>query len=113
MYVPLFVAAMTALVATTCVADRIGSLRFPLPPRDSRLGCLDGLRGLLALSVLIHHFCVWIGITQFGGRWSEPSSNLITQMGAGAVGLFFMTTGMVFYPRILKGLPRCGGGRSS
>lgn len=103
MYVPLFVAAMATLLIATFVADRIGSLGFPLPRSDHRLGCLDGLRGFLALSVLIHHFGVWIGITQFDGSWAEPSANLITQLGAGAVGLFFMTTGMVFYPRVLEG----------
>ncbi len=102
-YKPLLIAAVATLVVTISIAGRIAQFRFPLPRRDKRLGCLDGLRGYLALSVLVYHFCIWVGIVKFGSGWTQPTANLFAQMGAGAVGLFFMTTGMVFYPHILRG----------
>ncbi len=97
--------------AATCVAAGICALLglliaqagFPLPSGDRRLGSVDGLRGWLALSVMAHHFYIWTRIPYTGGRWAAPDINFLGQMGSGAVGLFFMTTGLVFYPRILKG----------
>ncbi|WP_185829199.1 acyltransferase family protein [Sphingomonas ginkgonis] len=76
---------------------------FPLPEPSSRLGRIDGLRGLLAMSVVIHHFFLWMQIQYFAAPWEAPSIALLNQLGAGAVGLFFMTTGFVFYPRVLNG----------
>nr|WP_255400286.1 acyltransferase [Novosphingobium sp. HII-3] len=61
------------------------------------------MRGCLALSVMVHHFYIWTNIKYFNGTWDAPDVNFIAQMGAGAVALFFMTTGFVFYPRILNG----------
>lgn len=97
--------------AATCVATGICALLglliakagFPQPLGDRRLGSVDGLRGWLALSVMVHHFFIWTRVSHTGGRWAAPDINFLSQMGAGAVGLFFMTTGLVFYPRILKG----------
>jgi len=97
--------------AATCVATGICTLLglliaragFPQPLGDRRLGSVDGLRGWLALSVMVHHFYIWTRVSYTGGRWEAPDINFLGQMGAGAVGLFFMTTGLVFYPRILKG----------
>ena len=94
--------AVSATIATL-VASGIGRSGFPLPLDDRRLGCVDGLRGYLAVSVLIHHFFIWIQATRLEGTWSPPSINGLNQLGAGSVGLFFMTTGLVFYPRVLRG----------
>lgn len=97
-------AAVAALVVATLLANAIGGSGFPLPPDDRRLGCIDGLRGYLALAVLIHHFFIWTQVTRLNGTWSPPSIHFVNQLGAGSVGLFFMTTGLVFYPRVLTGL---------
>ncbi|ACL56454.1 acyltransferase family protein [Methylobacterium nodulans] len=95
--------ATAACLAATLLASWIGRTKFPLPSADTRIGCIDGLRGYLALSVLIHHFVVWMQATSLGGAWAVPSVNLFAQLGAGGVALFFMVTGLVFYPRILAG----------
>ncbi|GGB43865.1 acyltransferase [Sphingomonas metalli] len=89
--------------ATFCA---LGLVRagFPIPNAQSRIGCVDGLRGYLALSVLIYHFILWIEVTRLGGEWSRPRLTFLDSLGPGAVNLFFMTTGFVFYPRILQGI---------
>ena len=97
-------AAAAALVVTTGVAARLHRRGFPVPAEDRRIGCVDGLRGYLALFVMIHHAYLWIHTTRFSGTWTAPEINFLNQLGAGAVALFFMTTGLVFYPRIRRGV---------
>ena len=76
---------------------------FPLPGGAKRIGQIDGLRGFLSLSVMVHHFVVWLQISRLGGAWTTPSVNFFQMLGTGAVALFFMTTGLLFYPRIRSG----------
>ena len=85
------------------IADFNGRLGFPVPAEARRIGCIDGLRGFLAIAVLIHHCFIWIQSSWVDGGWRAPSINFFNQLGAGAVALFFMTTGLLFYPRILAG----------
>lgn len=96
------VAALAAYIAATLTADLIHRAGTR-PPGGGRIGCIDGLRGYLALSVLVHHFVVWVQLTRLGGTWSPPSVNLLNNLGAASVALFFMVTGCVFYPIILAG----------
>lgn len=103
-WVAFALAALTAVVAATLVASAIGRFGFPVPLSERRLGNVDGLRGYLALAVVFHHFYVWIELSRLGGAWKPITINFLNQLGAGSVGLFFMATGLVFYPKILKGL---------
>ncbi len=107
----LVVEIVVGATATYAVATLLGALLarfgFPLPPGDKRVGCVDGLRGYLALSVLIHHFIIWIQVTRLNGHWAHPSVHFFDQLGAAGVALFFMTTGLVFYPRVLAGFRAC------
>lgn len=96
--------AILGLVLSGLIAGRIAKTGFPLPAADRRIGCVDGLRGFLALSVVVHHFFMWVQTLRITGQWENPPFKLINQLGAGSVGLFFMTTGLVFYPRVLAGL---------
>ena len=62
---------------------------------------MDGLRGILALSVLVHHFY----ITYFWkttGLWKRPESDLLNNFGAIAVSFFFLITGYLFISKIQK-----------
>ncbi|UYY77813.1 acyltransferase family protein [Sphingomonas sp. R1] len=90
----------TATIALALTAGiSLVKLGFPLPDRSRQLS-IDGLRGILATSVLVHHAWIW-RISPEGG-WSAPAEPLANQLGAGAVGLFFMTTGYLFYRKILS-----------
>jgi peptidoglycan/LPS O-acetylase OafA/YrhL len=95
----LFVAVIVATLAGSLIA-RTG---FPMPPADRRIGCIDGLRGYLAMAVMAHHFAIWLQIDRFGQDWKVPDILFFDQLGMAGVALFFMTTGLVFYPRILMG----------
>lgn len=103
-WMTLALGAAVAVSLATFVASLLARSGFPLPPEDRRIGRIDGLRGYLALSVMIHHFYLWVQATRLGGTWSEPSVHFLNELGAGSVALFFMTTGFVFYPRVLAGL---------
>ncbi|WP_298424242.1 acyltransferase [Rhodoblastus sp.] len=85
------------------VADGVARLGFPLPAGEKRIGQIDGLRGFLCLAVMFHHFVVWMQIARLGGRWEQPTINFFQMIGSGAVALFFMATGLLFYPRIRAG----------
>lgn len=92
-----------AFVTATMVASVLARLGFPLPPDTRRIGCIDGLRGYLSIAVLAHHFILWLEAAKFGFvGWGSPIP-FFNQLGLGAVALFFMTTGLLFYPRILAG----------
>jgi len=101
--IPILLGLIAALSAATATASLIARAGFPLPPDKARIGCIDGLRGYLALAVLGHHFIIWTQITRLGGLWANPTNLFFSQLGSAGVALFFMTTGLVFYPRILKG----------
>ncbi|MEK8094759.1 acyltransferase [Methylocystis sp. IM3] len=106
--VSIAIGATAAYILATLIATLLARMGFPLPPAERRIGCIDGLRGYLALSVLIGHFIRWIQITRLGETWSTPAPvHVFNQLGSGAVMLFFMITGLVFYPRILDGYRAC------
>lgn len=99
----LILAIGASLVTAFAVAQLLHKVGFPRPKVSRNFVCIDGLRGYLALCVLAHHFVLWLQVTRAGRPWSAPSVPLFNQLGAGAVSLFFMVTGLVFYPRILAG----------
>lgn len=88
-------AFLLALATAAWLARRHG-----VPADDGRTASLDGLRGLLAFMVFLHHGVVahaWLR----SGAWVAPRSVLITQFGQSSVVLFFMVTGCLFGTRLL------------
>lgn len=68
---------------------------------SGRYGSLDGLRGVLATGVMIHHtLAMYIYFT--GGEWEWSTSPVFNQLGQTTVALFFMITGFLFTLKALK-----------
>lgn len=97
------VAGIVALIVASGIGRIAASIGFPIPNQARRLGCVDGLRGYLALFVMVYHFALWSLSTRNGEPWQRPESGLLDSLGPGSVNLFFMVTGFVFYPQILVG----------
>lgn len=72
-----------------------------LDRRAGRYGAVDGLRGYLALGVLIHHFAVtWYW--KSSGLWTRPPESYFQNLGKVSVAIFFMITGFLFIAKILR-----------
>lgn len=65
-----------------------------------RVGSLDGMRGYLALSVMLHHAVVARNWMQ-SGIWELPQDPFYAQLGSIAVSLFFMITGYLFWGKLV------------
>ncbi len=87
--------ALTALGATPLFA----AADTPPNPAGNRISNIDGLRGLLALGVFFHHAAVYHAYIQ--GAWALPPSRFYTVIGLGAVEVFFMITGYLFWGKLL------------
>ncbi|RKU05142.1 acyltransferase [Burkholderia sp. Nafp2/4-1b] len=62
---------------------------------------LDGFRGILATSVVFHHFACNIGLLATG-VWGA-TSDFLRNLGTIPVAMFFMVTGFLFWERACKG----------
>ena len=67
---------------------------------QTRVESLDGFRGLLATSVVVHHLAVTRGFVRTGA-WMAVDSHLLQFCGPGAVAFFFMMTGFLFWSRAI------------
>jgi len=74
----------------------------PAPSDTSgRSSNLDGIRGYLALSVMIDHAIVtyrWL----LSGDWVVPPATFYDQLGTMAVAMFFMITGYLFWRKVIR-----------
>ena len=95
------------------VAAVVGMAAAPLfrfidtaPNAQARYTTIDGLRGFLALSVLIFHLVVTHEFIETG-RWDLPRSRFHALLGPIGVSLFFMITGLLFWgpdPKLRNGI---------
>lgn len=60
---------------------------------------LDGLRGILALSVMTHHFYLTYQY-KLTGSWTASTSLLLENLGGTSVSVFFLITGYLFLKKI-------------
>jgi peptidoglycan/LPS O-acetylase OafA/YrhL len=63
------------------------------------MGCIDGLRGFLALGVFLYHCVIWHYYI-FTGIWRIPYSSFYLLAGHVGVALFFMITGFLFWHKL-------------
>lgn len=68
------------------------------PPTQQvrRLQTIDGLRGYLALGVMLHHAAIY-HLWLRDGVWNVPPSRTYTILGTAGVAVFFMITGYLFW----------------
>ncbi len=71
---------------------------------------IDGLRGILALSVLIQHAAL-LHNSLIGLNWQAPIPNLFNQAGQASVSLFFMITGFLFWRKGVEANGRLSWGK--
>ncbi|KQU18826.1 hypothetical protein ASG63_23645 [Methylobacterium sp. Leaf94] len=95
--------SVLALCAAISVAKLFVLIGFELPKRPRGASSLDGLRGFLALAVVFHHFVIWLNSYHLNIGWRPPAIHFFNQLGSTGVAIFFMITGYLFYPVILKG----------
>ncbi len=81
------------------------------PPKDiaQRLYPIDGLRGVLALSVFFHHG-TFVRVNNLTGKWTTES-HFYDVIGAVGVSVFFMITGYLFWSKIIRSRGRPGWAR--
>jgi peptidoglycan/LPS O-acetylase OafA/YrhL len=95
--------AIAALVIAAAAAWLIGRItRVPLPHKYSSL---DGLRGILAMLVVVNHAANWRLYAQTG-VWTLPPSRLYGHFGQSSVALFFMITAFLFVSKLLAARER-------
>lgn len=70
------------------------------PRSNARYESLDGLRGFLALGVIVHHGMATYSRVTTGG-WEVGTSPTAMLLGTGAVAMFFMITGFLFWRKML------------
>ncbi len=105
-FISILIAILISCLCAVAVASFLAKRGFPVTPNTNRIGCVDGLRGYLALFVLFHHFIIYTEISKSGAIWAAPTTTLFNSFGSGAVSLFFMVTGLVFTPKIRAGFAK-------
>lgn len=101
MNVSLYLASVSiSLFIILFLTEKINKQVFKLSsPSGSRDGCIDGLRGFLAIFVFFHHFYIfqwW----KASGEWLAPHAAFINNMGVASVQIFFMITAYLFIKKI-------------
>lgn len=100
------VAGSSALLMAALLARKSDFYRAQLQTTGARQLPLDGLRGMMAWSVFVHHTDIarqWLKT----GTWS-CDSGFVLFLGKGAVLVFFMITGFLFWSKAVA-----AGGRLS
>lgn len=93
-----------SLVLVSAVSGR---LKMAPSTSAGRVSSLDGLRAILATSVIAAHMVVtWKWHTT--GTWDYTDSRVLTSMGVVPVSIFFMITGYLFTRKLIKGEPVWG-----
>ena len=68
---------------------------------NTRSRGIDGLRGILALSVVVHHSAIYRAFL-LEGVWGAQTTRLYQACGPIAVAMFFMITAYLFWSRIVR-----------
>jgi peptidoglycan/LPS O-acetylase OafA/YrhL len=94
--------AMVVVIAVLALGEpvftrAVGLHRTPV----SRIPAMDGLRGLAALAVVVHH-CIVMGNYLRTGVWGITAGHLAEQLGSLPVAVFFMISAYLFVGALLR-----------
>ena len=94
------IAIVALAIAVLCSGRVFAFLDAPPSAHAHRLDSIDGLRGILASAVFIHHFSMscYNYVHHTAGAPPDPFYGFI---GTGSVSVFFMITGYLFWGRLL------------
>lgn len=67
----------------------------------SRIPAMDGLRGIAALAVVVHH-CIVMGTYLRTGAWGITAGHIPEQLGSLPVAVFFMISAYLFVGALLR-----------
>ncbi|MFY9342627.1 MAG: acyltransferase [Planctomycetota bacterium] len=95
--IPFVLAVIAAGLGAAAIAARV----LRLPAATGRLASIDGLRGLLAWFVFVHHGAHWY-VFAHTGNWRHDGSRVVAYLGRGSVAMFFMITAFLFTSRLLE-----------
>jgi peptidoglycan/LPS O-acetylase OafA/YrhL len=98
---PIYPYFLLMAALTVCFSTRLWRFVDGVPARSgARIESIDGMRGYLALSVMVHHAVIaraWLAT----GSWVLPTDPFYAQLGSVAVSLFFMITGYLFWGKLV------------
>lgn len=103
--IPIFLALMVVCLLTgqqiglrSSFFRRLIDEKLADPDRE---GHLEGLRGILAFGVFVHHAgYTWQDLNH--GGWHAPESHFLVLLGGGSVAMFFFLTGYLFWSSFLR-----------
>ncbi|WP_177200543.1 acyltransferase family protein [Paraburkholderia diazotrophica] len=100
--IPALALLVVSLAMASLLASKLSFFRSAIDREiaSRRFHAIDGLRGFLAVAVVIHH----IGINYLyyqTGVWQLTPSRVNTFLGRGAVAMFFMITAFLFWSRVI------------
>ena len=78
-----------------------GTFADAVKPSTNKLASLEGLRGILALSVAVHHASAWYVYTQTK-EWNTGQSILFARFASFGVLQFFFISGYLFWRKLMK-----------
>lgn len=90
---------ITYIVCGLVVTGLARITKTEFPNTKNRLHNIDGLRGLLATGVFIHHFVITYYL-HATGEWTAPPTRFYALLGSTCVALFFMITGFLFTQKL-------------
>ena len=96
-----FVSIYVACVGFSFALQKIPSVASAVTAQPDRFGCIDGLRGVLAIGVMCHHS--FTAMVYFrSGEWKWSNSPVLNHLGDSTVGIFFLITSFLFTHKVCR-----------
>ena len=97
-----FAFALASAALLSRLLGRLGGVFGRIVSQSThKLASLEGLRGILSLSVVLHHACCWYFYTQTG-VWGTGASIVFVRLAIFGVAQFFYISGFLFWRKLMK-----------